>query len=510
MKKAFDGLFFGSFGASRAYLFAKVFLLLLALDTFMLMIGHAGRYGVAGFNVAHFAWLDALQPTPSASSYIAILILCGLLALVSFFCGLERRSTAVLFLLYTYSWSMSMLDSYQHHYFVSLILLCLVFFPDTPATALHPLPPSEPEEERQKRKHKRVLADAARGERNGWLYTLSVCVVALLYVTVDAGAHTWIAFFLFASAIALATWLYTPARAQPLQVAGFGFPLLGVTVAIVYGYTAIAKMDENWLAGHTILQISTVKREFAGLVALAAAFGIEEQRFWSLFATFVIPQELYVGAAYLLAVLQDRLPGSWPRLLCGLAFLLAVFLHVGAEAMGLEIGWFSYYMLWLGTCFLLPLSTVDRLSTVLTWPSRWLERHVRRWQADDSPAARLGIAAGSGGCLVMTGYLIDLPGAIAAAVIGAVVLLGLTLVLYRRSDLRLYAVASALAGAWMWIAIAVSPARWDFYRYLGGDLSRRGELSRALEVYERGERYAPPGESRRSKIRELKRRLAKD
>jgi hypothetical protein len=51
--------------------------------------------------------------------------------------------------------------------------------------------------------------------------------------------------------------------------------------------------------------------------------------------------------------------------------------------------------------------------------------------------------------------------------------------------------------------------RWDFYRYLGGDLSRRGEEQAALEAYVRGERYAPPGESRINQIRELRRKLAK-
>ena len=51
----FDRYFHGENGAARAVLFEKSFLALLAFDTWMLMIGHAGRYGVGGFNVAHFA-----------------------------------------------------------------------------------------------------------------------------------------------------------------------------------------------------------------------------------------------------------------------------------------------------------------------------------------------------------------------------------------------------------------------------------------------------------------------
>ena len=56
----------------------------------------------------------------------------------------------------------------------------------------------------------------------------------------------------------------------------------------------------------------------------------------------------------------------------------------------------------------------------------------------------------------------------------------------------------------MWLAIAASPVRWDFYRYLGGDLSRRGELRAALDAYVRGERYAPRARAVRRRSRELR------
>ena len=45
---AFERYFYGPFAASRAYLFCRAFLVVVALDTWMLMIGHAGRYGVVG------------------------------------------------------------------------------------------------------------------------------------------------------------------------------------------------------------------------------------------------------------------------------------------------------------------------------------------------------------------------------------------------------------------------------------------------------------------------------
>ncbi|MFI5306158.1 MAG: hypothetical protein ACHQ53_02330 [Polyangiales bacterium] len=500
-------------GASRAYLFSKLFLLMLALDTWMLMIGHAGRYGVAGFNVAHFGWLDAIAPTPSARSYVAVLLLTGLLALVVALTGIRRLPVLLLFLLYSYSWSMSMLDSYQHHYFVSLILFCLVFFPETSALEIHPPPPSLDPDSR-KRKHRVEQERGARAERAGSIYVASVLAITLAYARIDSRGHTFVAFFLFAAAIGLATWYYGAERAAPLQRPGFGFSLLGATVAIVYTFTAIAKMDKNWVQGHTMLQISAAEQVFAGPAAFAARHGIDHDRFFSLLSTLVIPQELALAGCYLLAVHRDRMRSRLASAICTLGFVLAVVLHVGAEAMGLQIGWFSYYMLALACCFLLPLLVVDKLATVFTWPARFLLRATQEWESA-GPIPRLGslaLAVGCGLLLLLIGRMIDLPGSELACSVAAAVLLGTTLCslyLTRARDPRRDAVATAIAAAGMWLALATSSVRWDFYRYLGGDQRRRGELDAALETYVHGERYAPPGESRSAQIKELRQRLGR-
>jgi len=73
----------------------------------------------------------------------------------------------------------------------------------------------------------------------------------------------------------------------------------------------------------------------------------------------------------------------------------------------------------------------------------------------------------------------------------------------------LAAAAAALATTGMWLAIALSPVRWDFYRFLGGDLKRRGETAAALAAYEHAEQYAPAGVSRRARIIELRKQLRK-
>jgi hypothetical protein len=181
--------------------------------------------------------------------------------------------------------------------------------------------------------------------------------------------------------------------------------------------------------------------------------------------------------------------------------------------MGLEIGWFSYYMLVLAVAFLLPLPVVDRLATLLTWPARAAHRVMHDW--DDESAAEPRwlpalLAAGAAAILGGIGFLIDLPGALGASAIAGGVLLALTLwrvVHGDRARPKRWTTASLLAAIAMWLAITLSPVRYDFYRYLGGDLKRRDQPAEALQAYARAERYAPEGKSRAKQIRELRQRL---
>ena len=109
-------------------------LLLLAFDCLLLMLPRAALYGSGDFNVAHLGWLDRQLPMPSPSLYATTLIFVSIFALMIALGPSQRPLGAVkviVFLLYTYGWAMSLLDSYQHHYFVSLVLLCIVFFPQS-------------------------------------------------------------------------------------------------------------------------------------------------------------------------------------------------------------------------------------------------------------------------------------------------------------------------------------------------------------------------------------------
>ncbi|MEO0460771.1 MAG: HTTM domain-containing protein [Myxococcota bacterium] len=99
----------------------------LALDVWLLMLPGAGRYG--GFNVAHFAWLQNITGFVDTDLYNTLLIATGLFAWVSVTLRDQVWPRVVVLFCYTLAWSISRIDSYQHHYLVSWLLLYLVFMP---------------------------------------------------------------------------------------------------------------------------------------------------------------------------------------------------------------------------------------------------------------------------------------------------------------------------------------------------------------------------------------------
>jgi hypothetical protein len=331
---------------------------------------------------------------------------------------------------------MSMLDSYQHHYFVSLVLLCMVFFP--PASL-------------------------------------------------------------------------APERDQ--RTSGFGYPLLAATITLLYTFTSIAKMDAQWCDGFTLRRISSAEQVLAPLVRIAGQLGIEPSTFWSIASTSVIPLELLIAAGYALSALQDDPARSrWLRISVAAIFPIAVSLHLGAEALRLDIGWFSYYMLALACTFLLPGRAIQVLALAITVPANAIGKFLKEATTEKAPSQleKWLTCAAVSGVLAAAAFLLDLPGAPTAATIAALSLWAYAIATSLRDPTQQIshtALALGVAAVLMVSAISVTEVRWDYYRYLGGDLQRRGESEAALAAYLKGERYAPKGSSRRSKIRQLQREL---
>jgi hypothetical protein len=144
LRAYWDSYWFGPIAAVRPFLFVRGMLLLLAFDLWLDMPDHAARYDVAGFNVSQLAILDLVYPIPTAGLYVAVVLLAGLCAFSGVFAGFTRPIAIATGVLYTFGWTMSMFDSYQHHYLLSIVLIGCALLPSTTALEVFGSPLDEP------------------------------------------------------------------------------------------------------------------------------------------------------------------------------------------------------------------------------------------------------------------------------------------------------------------------------------------------------------------------------
>lgn len=288
--------------------------------------------------------------------------------------------------------------------------------------------------------------------------------------------------------------------------------MIATTVAIVYAYAALAKWDDAWLSGFTLRSISQAETLLKPAALWAqTSIGLGTDDFYALVASSVIPVELLLASAYVVSPLRDgnRL-GRAGKVLVHLGLLLGLSLHLGAEKLDLKIGWFSYYMLLLAVLCLGPAKWIELLAKPLAALERRLHHLFETIQADSQRWLGPLAASGVAGLLWFVGKQLNLPGATIATGLIGIALVAVTTrnALHSSHNQDLATITrTAVAGIVLLVAISRSDARFDYYRFLGGDLARRDQIPAAIAAYETGERYAPEGKSRARKIRQLRRAL---
>jgi hypothetical protein len=528
MSAVADRTVFAPVAASRPYLVMKTTLLLLGFDLWLTRASHGGRYGAGGFNVAHFELLERLQPPVSPSVYVGLCVLTGALSVALAIASRPPRwLLGLLCALYTWSWSMSMLDSYQHHYLFTLVLLTFAFFPKlTAEDALAPPPRFETVEAKARGKDKKGKKGKKRKTRER---------------------------------VRAAPRLLDPFR----TASAWGYALLSWSTALVYGYTAFAKSDPAWLSGAALARVIGLpvggaprpgaEDPIGPFRTLLATVGIEGPDFWWAMGHGVVLVQMICCAGYLLAPFRDLTQSRLLRAFYWVALGTALSFHAGAEYMDLKIGWFSWYMIGYALLFFLPgswITVAARAAVPLvgtrfgpevmairvtasvvailvgaatsTWlvtsigvalflvtPVRLLAKlHWTEERPDTVEGIALGSAALGALALVGVGYWVDLPGAPAGAIVGAVLLgagvVGLFLLRGRARRIHAYGVGALVAAAGLFVSILASEVRWDFYRNMGGDHRRRGEYVTAYVAYVKANRYRPPDDDRFEKERELR------
>ncbi|MFW5920631.1 MAG: HTTM domain-containing protein [Polyangiales bacterium] len=506
-----DRYWFGDVSAVRPWLLQRFVLLLLAFDAWLVMVEHGGRYGVGDFNVPHFGWMTLLQPTPTPGLYVGVVLVCGVLAFTLALGRPSRLLLGVLTALYTWAWAMSMLDSYQHHYLLSLLLLSMVFFPrlaGADAFAHRGDGVSQPHEEPQTKKGTPAPEPAPEkkvGKAGGGSKKERRRAARRAKKKQQRSQHK----------------KQEPEREQRQEqaeadeppaerggadrpwaarsVSAWAYVVFGVTCAIVYFYTAVAKTEQDWREGHALKRITAGDDPFAPFRELFVdSFGMSVDGFWELVGTSVVLLQLVICAGYLMSVRRDTLRHPAARAFCWVALVAALSFHLGAEYLGLKIGWFSWYMVGTAVVYMLPRRALEPIAWVAGWPGRAIATQWDRLMAGGEDASErvtvIALAIGGAGLVVFFGYVTDLPGALVGGILVAVVLaLGVLFVVQegRIRDAQRWIVGAALAAAAMWASIASSTVRFDYYRLVGGDMRRRGNLEESLGAYVKANEYAP-------------------
>ena len=412
------GLFFGEVSVWRPRLFARLALGLLAFDCWLVMLPHGGRYGAGGFNVAHFAWLDALQPDPTRELYGLLILGSGALALVSALGPMRRWAIGLVTIMYSWAWAMSQLDSYQHHYLLSLVLICLLL---SPALFSGPGPSRRPD---------------------------------------------------------------------------WGWRTLMVTTSLVYAFTAVAKLGPGWRDGEVLRRIHQDGGALEVPMEWALELGLTLEQFFSVAGHLTVLLQVVISVAYLAVVLPQSLPGS--RLIRWVGLVAALGFHLGSEVVNLRIGWFAWYMIGLA---LIALPPGD-----VSLGGAWWDRARDRWAAAGRVSEVVAWLAAILGIFAMAS-LVDLPGAWQAACLLGVCSGVLLTTSARAGSRRGPALAVLVAVVALTWGVGQTEGRYDYYRFVGGDALRRGELELAHEAYGRANTYAPPDRDRWKKVLQVRARL---
>ena len=127
MKQLWNRFFFDfSLPHSKVVAFRFALFSILAVDAWF-QIRHAPRYGAGGFNVAHFSWMESLLPMPSRITQLVAYVLQAYLAVRIALGWGTKWAIGSLAVLYAYTYFVSQLDSYQHHYLTLLVIVLCGF-----------------------------------------------------------------------------------------------------------------------------------------------------------------------------------------------------------------------------------------------------------------------------------------------------------------------------------------------------------------------------------------------
>ena len=451
-----------------------------------------------------------------------------------------RIGVAAVFVTYTYGWLMSMLDSYQHHYLLSVLLFSCIFFPMPTGGEIF-------------RRGRPARAAAWGGLLLAW--SLLELILGLsgvdspLTAVVGPGAAVDVPGWIWGVRVGLGLLggllAFLPGEEvtapepepepepeprpkkkkrkkkkgskrreskqekpkpkpkqkessalDPTTTSAWGYVSFCVSCAIVYFYTAVTKLSPDWRGGNALRRLSRTDL-FDAFETQALGEGLpligemSADGFWRMVAGGAILVQIVSSIGFLMAAAIDRTSTRTSRI-TSLLFFAPLSFHLGAEAgLGLDIGWFSFYMMLVAVVVFAPAAMLRLLTE--RFSTSW--EHLRsRWSnAMDTHSAGMHFTLFVGAVTTIgVGWSLDLPGSLGAGVVMAIALVA-SVVLHDRRDrtdiAREHALGGLVAALLFWLAVAQSDVRFDFYRFVGGEYRRHQEPALALDAYEKANRY---------------------
>ena len=234
--------------------------------------------------------------------------------------------------------------------------------------------------------------------------------------------------------------------------------LLTVQISVLYFWTAVAKMDPLWLSGQTLSTQIKVPWVKEWMLSAAQTLDTDIAGLWALAAVAVTVGELAVAAGWQLRRFY------LPTMLLGLSF------HIGVELVEFKIGLFSYFMM---SIYLLiaPSSIIRALYGFRAFAPRLPGGAV------GTPALAIALVAGAA-------ILSRVPFESAALIITLIT--GVALALEPRSDAGTRdqrALIHVLVCLMILGLHTQTEQMRDYFRFLGGDTRRRGDLITATMAY---------------------------
>ena len=232
---------------------------------------------------------------------------------------------------------------------------------------------------------------------------------------------------------------------------GWPFRLVLVQLSLVYAFAFVTKLDPLWWRGE-LMPMQVADSWPRALVEYAVAHSsLDEKMVWSLFSVMSMAIELFL----VVALQVPRLRGA--------AALVGISFHLGIELAGLRIGLFSWF---LTAIFLLVL------------PSRWVPKRDFRLHVRERSLAFFGVMLVTGLCLV---HALPFEAPLGAVVI--VLVLALVEENPRREGMGTRGLGHLLACAVLFGLSRQTDVPRDYYKYLGGDARRRGDVELAMKAY---------------------------